>query len=248
MIDNYTVIIPARYASTRLPGKVLLDIAGKPIIQHVYDTACTSHAGQVLIATDDQRIADTAQSFGADVIMTSANHTSGTDRLAEVITLTAEPDESIIVNLQGDEIGMPPELIDQVADILVRNNDGKMATLCEVIDNENDINDPNVVKVVFDKNNVAMYFSRLAIPWHQSIKTKEYFRHIGIYAYRAGFLKQFSQSRPCVLEEKESLEQLRVLYNGEKIHIEEAIAPSGIGVDTEVDLMRARKLFGDLTS
>ena len=241
--EKVLVIIPARYASTRLPGKVLLHIAGKPLLQHIYQAACQSNAAQVLIATDDQRIFDVAKSFGAKAVMTSTKHTSGTDRLAEAVIILNEPDDKIIVNLQGDEIGMPPALIDQVAEILIKRKDGKMATLCERIDSERDIYDPNVVKVVFSKNNSAIYFSRLAIPWHRSDQQHKHFRHIGLYAYRVKFLKEFRQMTHCDLERCESLEQLRVLYHGENIYIEETCIRSGMGVDTQDDLDRARKQF-----
>jgi 3-deoxy-manno-octulosonate cytidylyltransferase (CMP-KDO synthetase) len=175
--------------------------------------------------------------------MTSAAHSSGTDRLAEAAEKLSYPDDTVIVNVQGDEMGMPPELINQVATMLINHPDNKMATLCEEISDESEIANPNVVKVIFNKYNAAIYFSRLPIPWHKEGLTKQYFRHIGIYAYRAGFLKEYTQMPRCELEQKESLEQLRALYHGETILVEEACAASGIGIDTEEDLQRARKLF-----
>ena len=240
---TFKVIIPARMASTRLPGKMLLDIAGKPLLQHVYLAAGQSKAEQILIATDDQIIFNTARTFGAECIMTSSAHTSGTDRLAEVIDKLGFADETIIVNVQGDEMGMPPALINQVAGLLINQAAGKMATLCEPIRNEHDIKDPNVVKVVFNGNKQALYFSRAAIPWHKQGLNEKYYRHIGLYAYRAAFLSEFSRMPGCELEQKESLEQLRALYYGATILIDEACAQCGIGIDTAADLKRARELF-----
>jgi len=247
---NFQIIIPARYASTRLPGKPLLEINGKPLIQHVYESACQCGAENVYIATDDSRIKDKAESFAADVIMTSTDHISGTDRLAEVVSILQLKDREIIVNLQGDEIGVPAKLIHQVAKSLYDHPGHTIATVCERIENETDINDSNVVKVVFDQNNTALYFSRAAIP-HSYGGQKEgqkeeldqqqsYFKHIGLYAYRVAYLKKFSETPACELERRESLEQLRALYTGEKIYIEEACASTGIGIDTEEDLSRAR--------
>jgi 3-deoxy-manno-octulosonate cytidylyltransferase (CMP-KDO synthetase) len=207
----------------------------------VFESACKSKAKDVLIATDDQRIFEVAQAFGANVVMTSSTHTSGTDRLAEAITILEEPDDTIIVNLQGDEIGMPATLIDQVAKIIITRQNSKMATLCELIDDRDNISNPNVVKVVFDNNDRAIYFSRAVIPWGAKPDNCKYYRHIGLYAFRSGFLKQFSNMPRCELEESESLEQLRVLYNGEEIYIDVARDKAGIGVDTEDDLERARQ-------
>ena len=163
MKSIYKVIIPARYASTRLPGKSLLDVGGKTLLQHVYEAACKSKAEQILIATDDQRIADAAKSFGADMVMTSPQHTSGTDRIAEVVETLGISDNECIVNLQGDEVAMPPELIDQVAGLLISSDGCNMATLYEPINREHDIDDKNIVKVVFNMNKSALYFSRLPI-------------------------------------------------------------------------------------
>lgn len=222
---------------------MLLDIGGKPLLQHVYTAACKSNADQILIATDDQQICNTANAFGAECVMTSAVHTSGTDRLAEVVEKLGFPDETIIVNVQGDEVGMPAELINQAANLLINNPAEKMATLCEEISDEGEINNPNVVKVIFSKNNAAIYFSRLPVPWHKQGLTQQYFRHIGLYAYRAGFLRQYSHMPRCELEQKESLEQLRALYHGVSILVEKARSSSGIGIDTEDDLQRARQQY-----
>lgn len=246
---NFQIIIPARYASTRLPGKPLLEINGKPLIQHVYESACQCEAEKVYIATDDTRIKEVAESFGAEVIMTSAEHISGTDRLAEVASILKLNDEDIVVNMQGDEIGVPTCLIHQLAKGLHEHSEHSIATLCERIDNDADINDPNVVKVVFDHNNTALYFSRATIPHlreHQKgyqSQQQNYFKHLGLYAYRVAYLKKFTATPPCELERSESLEQLRALYTGEKIYIEEACSPSGIGIDTEEDLKKARQQF-----
>lgn len=237
---NYTIVIPARYASSRLPGKPLLEIAGKPLIQHVYESACHSSADGIYIATDDERIREAAETMGANVIMTGGDHVSGTDRIAEAVKVIDIPDFGIVVNLQADEIDMPAALLDQVAEILVRNPDANMATLCEPVEDKVDINDPNIVKVVFNQGNRALYFSRAPIPFNRVDDYNHYYRHIGLYAYRAGFLKQLTGLAPCHLELAESLEQLRALYYGENIYIETACEPSGIGVDTEEDLKRAR--------
>jgi len=246
---KFHIIIPARYASTRLPGKPLLEINGKPLIQHVYESACQCDAEKVYIATDDIRVQEVAKSFAAEVIMTAAEHLSGTDRLAEVASILKLNDEEIIVNLQVDEIGVPASLIHQLAKGLYDHPEHSISTLCERIDNNADINDPNVVKVVIDQNNTALYFSRAAIPHlrqsqkQDQFQQQNYFKHLGIYAYRAGYLKKFTATPVCDLERSESLEQLRALYTGEKIYIEEACAPAGIGIDTEEDLNKARQKF-----
>jgi 3-deoxy-manno-octulosonate cytidylyltransferase (CMP-KDO synthetase) len=243
----FQVIIPSRYQSSRLPGKPLLEIGGMPLIQHVYEAASKSQAEMVIIATDDKRIEEVARAFGAEVVMTSVEHDSGTDRLTEVIKKNNIDNEMIVVNVQGDEFALPPALIDQVANALNNNQDKQMATLCEEIANVEDLHNQNVVKVVTDINNSAIYFSRSAIPWQNEASfSKESggmaYRHIGIYAYRAGFLKIFSELQPCALEEIERLEQLRALYNGYTIHVEEACAQSGVGIDTDDDLQKARML------
>jgi 3-deoxy-manno-octulosonate cytidylyltransferase (CMP-KDO synthetase) len=246
---KFHIIIPARYASTRLPGKPLLEINGKPLIQHVYESARQCQAEKVYIATDDKRIQEVAESFAAEVIMTAAEHLSGTDRLAEAASILGLNDDEIIVNLQGDEIGVSTSLIHQLAKGLYDHPDYSISTLCERIDNDVDINDPNVVKVVFDQNNTALYFSRAAIPHlrqnqnEDQLQQQSYFKHLGLYAYRVGYLKKFTATPPCELERSESLEQLRALYTGEKIYIDEACAPAGIGIDTEEDLNKARQQF-----
>jgi 3-deoxy-manno-octulosonate cytidylyltransferase (CMP-KDO synthetase) len=237
----FSIIIPARYASTRLPGKPLLEIKGKPLIQHVYETASNTQAKNITIATDDERIASVAESIGASVILTSTEHQSGTDRIAEAVKQLGIDDSEIIVNLQGDEYGLPVSLINQVASNLFNNPDNQVATLCEVITTMDEYTDPNIVKVTFDNKNSAIYFSRSPIPADRSGGLPaEVYRHIGLYAYQAGYLQEFTQLPPCALEKAEALEQLRVLYNGGKIHVEIAVDETGIGVDTAEDLELAR--------
>ncbi len=237
----FSIIIPARYASTRLPGKPLLDIAGKPLLQHIFDIACKTQAKQIYIATDDDRISEVATSFGANVVMTSTEHESGTDRLAEVVTKLKLPADEIVVNLQGDEFGLPALLIEQVAQGLYEHPEAQVATLCESVNSIDDYLNPNIVKVIFDINNIAIYFSRAAIPLNRKGDMPEQaFRHIGLYAYRAAYLQKFTALEPCLLEKAEALEQLRVLYYGDKIHVAIALAETGIGIDTIEDLERAR--------
>lgn len=241
------IIIPARYASTRLPGKPLLDIAGLPMIARVVDCARASGAQRIVVATDDERIRAAVAAHGADVVMTQANHVSGTDRLAEAITLLDLEDDEIVVNLQGDEPLMPPRLIRDVADLLAAHPAAVMATACHAISQREEFLNPNVVKVVTDRAGYALYFSRAPIPWprdvmgtHAPIKA---FRHIGLYAYRAGFVARYAAWPACPLETTEALEQLRVLWHGEKIAVLEAEQAPSAGVDTPVDLERVRKYF-----
>ncbi len=248
---SFKIVIPARYASNRLPGKALLDIAGKPMIQHVYERAQESLAAHVIIATDDQRIERVATEFGADVCMTRSDHISGTDRLAEVAIKRKFADNDIIINVQGDEPCLPASLINQVADDLQQHSDADMATLFSQIDQEKHVFDPNAVKVIMDKLGYALYFSRAPIPWmrdhfeQQSTLPPElpHYRHIGLYGYRASFLKYYAELEPCVLEQEESLEQLRALYHGKKIHLTQATIDPGHGVDTQDDLDAVRKLL-----
>lgn len=241
MTGPFSIIIPARYASTRLPGKPLLEIKGKPLLQHVFETASQTQAKSISVATDDERIKACAESFGAKVIMTSNKHDSGTDRIAEAAQQLQMDDDEIIVNLQGDEYGLPVSLIEQVATCLYENPEKQVATLCEAITSMDDYLDPNNVKVVFDKMNTALYFSRSPIPMNRSGGLPEHaYRHIGLYAYRAGYLQRFTQLPVCTLEQTEALEQLRVLYNGGKIHIETAVDKTGIGIDSAKDLEAAR--------
>lgn len=250
---SFIIVIPARYASSRLPGKPLLDIAGKPMIQHVYDRACESDAQNVIIATDDQRIADAADGFGADVCMTSAHHRSGTDRLAEVAQIRQFDDEDIVINVQGDEPCLPALLINQVAADLAQHAQADMASLFSRIEQEKQVFDPNVVKVVMNADGYALYFSRAPIPWMRDHFNQEstlppelpHYRHIGLYGYRAAFLKHYAELTPCLLETEESLEQLRALFHGKKIHMSEALVSAGHGVDTEADLSDVRQMFAE---
>ncbi|MGD2118367.1 MAG: 3-deoxy-manno-octulosonate cytidylyltransferase [Chromatiales bacterium] len=246
-MTKFRVVIPSRYASSRLPGKPLLDIIGKPMIQHVYERALQSDASEVIVATDDQRIATAVESFGGQVCMTSTEHQSGTDRLAEVVNTYGWQDEDIVVNLQGDEPEMPAELINQVADDMESHRDAVITTLSVAIDRQHDVFDPNVVKVVTDEAGYALYFSRAPIPWHRDeladgetrlSDLSPFARHIGLYAYRAGFLREYINWEPSKLELVESLEQLRVLSSGRKIHVSRAQTPPGHGIDTQADLDR----------
>ncbi len=241
----FKVIIPARYASVRLPGKPLLEIAGKPLIRHVYERAQATAAEEVLIATDDHRIAAACRAFGAEVVMTRADHRSGTDRLAEVIAARGWPDDILVVNLQGDEPCMPPALVDQVAGNLAGHGSVGMATLAYPIVDARTLFDPHVVKVVTDAQGYALYFSRAPIPWHrdefhdgrQALPPGgQHLRHIGLYAYRSAFLTRFVAWPPAPLELAESLEQLRVLWHGEGIHVGLATEDPGPGVDTAADV------------
>lgn len=249
----FKIVIPARYASSRLPGKPLLDIAGKPMIQHVYERASESDADSVIIATDDERIESVASQFGADVCMTAADHRSGTDRLAEVATLLGFADDDIVINVQGDEPCLPALLINQVAADLASYPQADMASLFSRIKQQKQVFDPNVVKVVMDAQGYALYFSRAPIPWMRDHFDQEkhlpeelpHYRHIGLYGYRASFLKSYADMTPCFLETEESLEQLRTLFHGNKIHMSEALISAGHGVDTEADLIEVRQVFAE---
>ncbi|MEX2132486.1 MAG: 3-deoxy-manno-octulosonate cytidylyltransferase [Pseudohongiellaceae bacterium] len=240
---QFTVVIPARYAAARLPGKPLLDICGKPMLQHVYERARQSEAVEVLIATDDERIADAARGFGARVCMTSPLHRSGTDRIQEVAQQLALDDQHVIVNVQGDEPLIPPAVINQVARNLLDFPDAGISTLCEVIGNQEEISNPNAVKVVFDSNGMALYFSRATIPYGSSVSAKNCYRHIGIYAYRVATLNSFVLWPPGELEIQEKLEQLRALSHGVKIHIALCSEKIPAGVDTEQDLQAVRQFL-----
>ena len=243
------IIIPARYASTRLSGKPLLDVAGKPLIQRVYDCAVSSGAAAITIATDDERIRAAAEKFGARVCMTSAAHRSGTDRLAEVIEKFSIADNEIVVNLQGDEPLMPANLIRELADTLKQHTDAMVATACHRIQDRATLLNPNVVKVVRDAKNYALYFSRAPIPWPRDDMAGaqtapiEAQHHIGLYAYRAGFVRRYAAWPPCPPEVAEQLEQLRVLWHGERIIVHEVPAMPQAGVDTPEDLARVRRIF-----
>jgi 3-deoxy-manno-octulosonate cytidylyltransferase (CMP-KDO synthetase) len=241
MTVDFRIVIPARYASQRLPGKPLRSIHGKSMIEWVYMAAQQANASEIVVATDDQRIYDRVIAFGGDACMTATTHTSGTDRILEVATIRQWSKDSIVVNLQGDEPLMPAVNISQVAANLAAS-ECSMATLHKIIAST-EAQDPNQVKLVHDQSGHALYFSRSLIPYDRSGKLEQYFGHIGIYAYRVGFLETFSQLAPCELEVAESLEQLRALCSGYSIHSEIARAVPGPGVDTEQDLARAEKLI-----
>jgi len=250
---GFSIIIPARHASSRLPGKPLHLIGKKTLIQHVYECAQKSDADEIIVATDDERIEAEVKGFSGEVCMTSTAHHTGSDRLAEVITKKQYDENHIIVNLQGDEPLMPASVINQVANNLKNNPAASSATVCTRINNVDDLFDPHVVKVVTDKTGFALYFSRASIPWdrehfpnHSVLPDyAEHYRHIGLYAYRAGFLKQFVQWPVCHHEKVESLEQLRSLWNGEKIHVDIAGEIPGPGIDTPEDLAHVRQMFED---
>jgi 3-deoxy-manno-octulosonate cytidylyltransferase (CMP-KDO synthetase) len=259
---NFIVVIPARYDSSRLPGKPLADIGGKPMVQWVYERSIASGAKQVIVATDDKRVEQVVIDFGGEVCMTSAEHTSGTERLAEVVEKYGLADDEIIVNVQGDEPMIPSSNICQVAEnlsqyLLTLDTDKSakkvgMATLAESVCSTNELVNPNVVKVVTDKDGLALYFSRSAVPFDRDGKEGElnygYLRHIGIYAYKAGFIKQYVSWPVSPLEQIESLEQLRVLWQGQSIHVAEAVEPPPAGVDTAEDLEQVRRLVASLKS
>lgn len=249
---GFKVVIPARHGSTRLPGKPLLEIAGKPMIQHVVERARASRARDIVVATDDPRIVDVCATFGADALLTGADHRSGSDRVAEVIERRGWSDDIVVVNLQGDEPCMPPALIDQVAADLAAQSRVGMATLAYPISDWETLFDIHVVKVVTDAAGFALYFSRAPLPWHRDElmgqrgmlpKSVPFLRHIGLYAFRAGFLKRYVAWEPSPLELAESLEQLRVLWHGEGIRVGLAVEAPGPGVDTSQDLARAAALL-----
>ncbi|MEE9445103.1 MAG: 3-deoxy-manno-octulosonate cytidylyltransferase [Cocleimonas sp.] len=255
--NNKVLVIPARYASTRLPGKPLRLIAGKPMIQHVFERAqeASNELGfsSIVIATDDARIQKVCNDFGAKVCMTSVDHETGSDRLAEVVTQNGWADHTIVVNLQGDEPLTPISSLKQVADNLTNHPEASIATLATPLSNQAEYIDPNVVKVVTDKNGMALYFSRANIPFQrdadldESCDTSDFaLRHIGIYAYRAGYLKSFAKMEPCPIENLEKLEQLRAMWHGARIHVTVAQEVSGHGVDTEADLLAVENIFQEL--
>ena len=240
---DFSVIIPARYASSRLPAKLLKDINGKTLIEHTYSNAVKSDASRVIIATDDVRIKTIAEDFGAEVCMTNDSHTSGTSRLSEVVSVLNFQDNDVVVNLQGDEPMMSPSAINQVASNL-SSSGMSVATLCEKIDTEEAYFDENCVKVVYNSRGKAMYFSRSPIPAFRDstkINLDLCFRHIGLYAYRVNFLKDYTNMAISSLEMAEKLEQLTFLTHGFDIHVETSCASTGYGVDTESDLIKVKK-------
>jgi 3-deoxy-manno-octulosonate cytidylyltransferase (CMP-KDO synthetase) len=247
----FHVVIPARFASTRLPGKPLLPIAGKPMVVRVAEQAAKSGAQQIWIATDHQSIIAAVHEHGFKACLTHAHHASGTDRIAEVAEQQGWPDDTIVVNVQGDEPLIPPLLIRAVAQHLQDHPECAITTACHPIHDETSMRNPNIVKTVLDKNGNALYFSRAPIPWPRDAFAQDtalpndlpVFRHIGIYAYRASFLHAFGKLVPAPIEQAEALEQLRALWHGYRIGVTVIPdAPPG-GVDTETDLFAARKSF-----
>jgi 3-deoxy-manno-octulosonate cytidylyltransferase (CMP-KDO synthetase) len=243
----FRVVIPARYGATRLPGKPLIEICGRPLVRWVWERACASAAAEVLIATDDPRIAEACTDFGAEVVMTRADHRSGSERIAEVAESMGWESSDIVVNLQGDEPGISPVLIDQVARGLAEHSDAGLSTLACRIDDAGSLFDPHVVKVLTDCNGYALYFTRAPVPWHRDEFLHDqtrlpsgvpFLRHIGLYAYHSGFLARYLRWPVAPLEQAESLEQLRVLWHGGRIHVSEAAVLPGPGVDTPDDVPR----------
>lgn len=244
MNEDFKIVIPARYDSSRFPGKPLADIHGKPMIQRVYEAAVDAGASEVVVATDSTLIGMAAEDFGATVCMTLEEHASGTDRLCEVVDKLGWPEETVVVNLQGDEPLTPPAIINQVAVNLIKNSSADCATLYTGLSRE-EANDPNTVKVVADVNGFALYFSRSVIPYirdpdDDAVSEMMYKRHIGLYAYTVRLLKRFQTLQPCELEQAEKLEQLRLMWNGLRIHVAQASSIPGHGVDTPDDLERVR--------
>lgn len=252
---SFKVVIPARYGSTRLPGKPLLEINGKPMVQWVVDAACASAADEVLVATDDQRIVQAVfnpRGAGSIAVLTSSEHRSGTDRIAEVARQRGWPENTIVVNVQGDEPQMPAQLIEQVAGLLADQPTAQIATLCTPIESLEEFLNPNVVKVVHADDATALYFSRAPIPWHRDsapagLGSQTQFqgalRHLGIYAYRVAALLRLTQLPPSTLEQAESLEQLRAQQAGMRIVVAQAATHPGMGIDTPQDIERIRQLI-----
>ena len=250
---SFTVLIPARLASTRLPNKPLADIHGAPMVVRVAQRAFLSRAVRTVVAADSAEIIEKCRVFGVSALLTRTDHASGSDRLAEACGLLGLADEDIVVNVQGDEPLIDPALIDAVAQLLADRGDCAMSTAAHPIDAPADFLDPNVVKVVLDARQCALYFSRAAIPaardfpglawWHAGSALPKPLRHVGIYAYRAGFLRRYPALPPAPLEQLESLEQLRAIWHGHRIAVHISQHAPGQGVDTPEDLERARRLF-----
>ncbi|HTT39939.1 MAG TPA: 3-deoxy-manno-octulosonate cytidylyltransferase [Burkholderiales bacterium] len=250
---QFVVVIPARYASTRLPGKPLLDIAGKPMVVHVADRANASGAAEVWIATDDPRVVQGVSAHGHQCLMTASDHPSGTDRIAEVARTRGWSDDTIVVNVQGDEPRIAPQLIRDVAQMLARHEEAVMSTACHPVHRPQDLFDPNCVKVVLDAQGDALYFSRATIPWARDAFALDraaippglpIYRHIGIYGYRCGFLRRYPTLEQPAIERFEALEQLRALWHGYKISVAITDHAPEAGVDTPADLDAVRRLFG----
>jgi 3-deoxy-manno-octulosonate cytidylyltransferase (CMP-KDO synthetase) len=248
---KFKAVIPARHASTRLPGKPLLDIAGKPMVVHVVERAIESCATEVWVATDHPGIAEAVASHGYQVCMTSPDHASGTDRIAEVVKQRGWGDDEIVVNVQGDEPLIAPELIRSVALHLHDHGEASISTACHAIHDRATLFNPNVVKVVRDRQGYAMYFSRAPIPYARDAfaSSEDFpaglpvFRHVGIYAYRAAFLKTYQALEPAAIEQYEALEQLRAMWHGYRIGVAVTETEPAAGVDTAEDLERVRKML-----
>ncbi len=249
---QYKIVIPARYASLRLPGKPLLDIGGKPMVVRVAEQAKATGA-EVVVATDDIRIHDAVLAYGHVAVMTREDHVSGTDRIAEVANKMGWSDEDIVVNVQGDEPLIEPTLIEEVALNLAQHANAAISTACHAIHDATTMLSPNVVKVVMDKEGYALYFSRAPIPYprdafatnHELPASMQIYRHIGLYAYRSSFLRAYANLQPSPLEQYESLEQLRALWHGYKISVAITTHPPAAGVDTPEDLQAVRAIFAD---
>jgi 3-deoxy-manno-octulosonate cytidylyltransferase (CMP-KDO synthetase) len=267
-IAPFIVVIPARHASTRLPAKALADLGGKPMVVRAADSAAASGARRVLVATDHQDIAVAVRSHGYEALMTRGDHPSGTDRIAEAAALLGLPDDTLIVNVQGDEPLLPADLIRNLAQRLADHSDASLATACHPLRDAGEMFNPNVVKVVCDRAGYALYFSRAPIPYARdafaarglnegpgdffgpgNAAARELpaelpaFRHIGVYAYRARYLREFAQSAPAAIESFEALEQLRALWHGHRITVLNCDEAPAAGVDTEEDLARVRALY-----
>lgn len=249
---NFTVLVPARLASTRLPNKPLADIAGLPMIVRVAQRAALSSAAAVVVAADHAEIVAACTAHGVRAVLTRTDHATGSDRLAEACALLSLDGDDMVVNVQGDEPLIDPALVDACASLLSQRTDCVMSTAAHAIDSSADVDNPNVVKVVLDAAGRALYFSRAPIPWWRdgrasgstALPSPSPLRHVGLYAYRAGFLRRFPQLEPAPLERIESLEQLRVLWHGERIAVHVGAHAPGPGVDTPEDLARVRALFG----
>jgi 3-deoxy-manno-octulosonate cytidylyltransferase (CMP-KDO synthetase) len=250
--SGFTVLIPARMASSRLPNKPIADIAGTPMVVRVAQRALLSQASRVVVAADDERIVQACQAHGIEALLTRADHVSGSDRLAEACQLLGLPDDALVVNVQGDEPVIPPALINEVARLLAECPDASMSTAAHAISSLEEFTNSNVVKVVMDMRQMALYFSRAPIPWwrdgqlgasFKALPTPAPLRHIGIYGYRAGFLALFPQMPPTPVETMESLEQLRAMWHGHRIAVHVTDEAPGLGVDTPEDLERVRQLL-----
>lgn len=254
-MSDFKIVIPARYGSSRLPGKPLINLAGKPMIQHVYERAQEVGVSDVVVATDDSRIEEVAKGFGAQVVMTDPSHENGTERIAEVASKLQWAGDTVIVNLQGDEPLIRRQLVELTARGLQDNPEAGMSSLCTPVESAEDAFDPNVVKTVLDNRGFAMYFSRAPIPWDRDLykygqdkqtELAPVYRHIGMYGYRVSFLQDYLKMEMTSLEKAECLEQLRALCYGVKIHMGVIDQPPGHGVDTQDDVQRVEALLAEL--